>query len=67
MSLIIFLVKVSNLELPKSRVEAFNSDDAFSDTVNEEVVLLCAKMSFRGILCLSLKQTNKYSFFFSSL
>ncbi len=68
MSLIIFLFKVSNLELSKAtKSDAFNDDqDSLTDTINEETLLFCAKISFRGSFFSSSKTTNRY-FFFSSL
>jgi hypothetical protein len=68
MSLIIFLFKVSNLELSKAtKSDAFNDDqDSLTDTINEETLLFCAKMSFRGrFFSLQSKTTNKYIFFSS--
>jgi hypothetical protein len=49
MSLIIFLFKVSDLELSKPKSDALDDDqDVSTDTITEEMFLFCAKMSFRG-------------------
>ena len=56
MALTLFLFKVSNLELPKSKSEpSVEDDDQLSlDTTTSQVVfdenltLLCAKVTFRG-------------------
>ena len=57
MALILFLFKVNNLNLSKSSTEINddNEDQPISDTpttqliVNENTILLCAKVTFRNI------------------
>ena len=51
MALTIFLFKVSNLEIVKSKSDPLFADqEALAETINEEhIFLFCAKASFRGI------------------